>query len=74
MLREQGGLVMSIQTQARSLLMRHHQFVLNREKSMLARAAQEIGVDIDPKYYSHIQGKTLNNFNLLYDRSDAAMS
>ena len=65
---------MSIQTQARSLLMRHHQSVLNREKSMLARAAQEIGVDIDPKYYSHIQGKTLNNFNLLYDRSDAAMS
>ena len=74
MVREQGGLVMSIQTQARSLLMRHHQSVLNREKSMLARAAQEIGVDIDPKYHSHIQGKTLNNFNTLYERSHAAMS
>ena len=44
------------------------------EKSMLARAAQEIGADIDPKYHSHIQGKTLNNFNSFYDRSHAAMS
>ena len=48
--------------------------VVNREKSMLARTAAEIGVDIDPKYHSHIQGKTINDFGNIYDRSHAAMS
>ena len=65
---------MSTQTQARSLLTRHHKLVVNREKSMLARAAAEIGVDVDPKYHSHIQGKTFNDFNTLYGPSHAAMS
>lgn len=65
---------MSIQTKARSLLMRHHQLVMNRERSMLARTAAEIGVDVDPKYHSHIQGKTLSDFNAIYDRSGVAMS
>ncbi len=65
---------MSIKTQARSLMMRHHQSVMNREKSMLMRTAAEIGVDVDPKYHIHIQGKTLNDFNDVYDRSHAAMS
>lgn len=65
---------MSVQTQARSLLMRHHKMVMNREKSMLARTAAEIGVDVDPKFHSHIQGKTINDFGTIYDRSGAAMS
>ena len=65
---------MSIQNQARSLLMRHHKMVMNRERSMLARTAAEIGVDVDPTFHSHIQGKTINDFNTLYDRSPAAMS
>ncbi|MDJ0688605.1 MAG: hypothetical protein QNJ41_08845 [Xenococcaceae cyanobacterium MO_188.B32] len=65
---------MSIQAQARSLFIRHHKMVVNREKSMLARTAAEIGVDVDPKYHSHIQGKTINSFNAIYDRSHAAMS
>ena len=65
---------MSIKTQARSLFIRHHKMVVNREKSMLARTAAEIGVDIDPKYHSHIQGKTVSNFGNIYDRSHAAMS
>lgn len=65
---------MSIQAQARSLFMRHHQMVVNREKSMLARTAAEIGVEIDPKYHSHIQGKTVSEFNTVYDRSGASMS
>lgn len=64
---------MSIQTQARSLLMRHHKIVMNRERSMLARTAADIGVTIDPKYHNHIQGKTLNEFDI-YERSNAAMS
>ncbi|VEP12300.1 conserved hypothetical protein [Hyella patelloides LEGE 07179] len=65
---------MSVQTQARSLLMRHHKMVMNRERSMLARTAAEIGLDVDPKFHSHIQGKTINDFASIYDRSDVAMS
>ena len=65
---------MSIKTQARSLMMRHHQSVMNRERAMLMRTASEIGVDVDPKYHIHIQGKTLNDFSDVYDRSRAAMS
>ena len=65
---------MSIQKQTRSLFMRHHQRVVNREKSMLARIAAEIGVDVDPKYHSQIQGKTVSDFARIYDRSHAAMS
>lgn len=65
---------MTIKTQARSLLMRHHQSVMNRERAMLMRTAAEIGVDVDPKYHIHIQGKTLNDFSDVYDRSRAAMS
>ena len=65
---------MSIQTKARSLMMRHHKMVMNREQSMLARTAAEIGVNVDPKYHSHIQGKTPNGFGAIYDRSHASMS
>ena len=65
---------MSIKTRVRSLFLRHHQMVVNREKSMLARTAAEIGVDVDPQYHSQIQGKTVNDFATIYDRSHAAMS
>ena len=65
---------MSIQNQARSLLMRHHKMVMNREKSMLARTAAEIGVKVDPQFHSHIQGKTMNDFSRVYDRSSVSMS
>ena len=65
---------MSIQKQARSLLMNHHKLVLNRKRSMLARTATEIGVDVDPKFRSHIQGKTINDSGTNYDRSNVAMS
>ncbi len=65
---------MTIQNQARSLLMRHHKLVMNRERSMLARTAADIGVNVDPKYHNHIQGKALNDFDVVYDRSHAAMS
>ena len=65
---------MSIKTQARSLMMRHHQLIMNREKSMLMRTAAEIGVDVDPKFHIQIRGATLNDFIDVYDRSRAAMS
>ncbi|ELS03283.1 hypothetical protein Xen7305DRAFT_00030040 [Xenococcus sp. PCC 7305] len=65
---------MSIKTQARSLMMRHHQSVVNREKSMLMRTSAEIGVNVDSQYHNQIQGKTPNDFSDVYDRSRAAMS
>lgn len=65
---------MTVQTQARSLLMRHHRMVTNREQSMLARTAAEIGVAVDPKFHRHIQGKTVNDFASVYNRSRVAMS
>lgn len=65
---------MSIKTQARSLMMRHHQSIMNREKSLLMRTAAEIGVDVDPKFHIQIRGATLNDFIDVYDRSRATMS
>jgi hypothetical protein len=36
---------MSTQEQARSLMMRHHNRVLNRQQSLLSRVAAEVGLD-----------------------------
>ena len=63
---------MSIQNQARSLLNRRQKLVMNRKKSMLTRAASEIGVDVDPNFHNHIQGKTTNDIGNNYN--NAAMS
>ena len=66
---------MSIQTQARALMSRHHQLIRNRSQSMLARSVAQIGLDVDVRrYHSHIQGKTPANFSKAYDRYHAAMS
>ncbi len=56
------------------MFLRHHQLVVNREKSMLTRTAAEIGVDVEPQYHSQSQGKIVNDFATIYDRSHAAMS
>lgn len=63
---------MSIQNQARSSLIRQQKVVMNRKRSMLSRAADEIGVDVDPKFHNHIQGKTINDIGS--SRNNAAMS
>jgi hypothetical protein len=66
---------MSIQTQARNLMSRHHQLIKKREQSMLLRSMAEIGLDTDlTLYHSHIQGKTPSNFSTSYDRGYATMS
>ncbi|BAZ44761.1 hypothetical protein NIES4102_17780 [Chondrocystis sp. NIES-4102] len=52
---------MSIENQARSLLTQHQKVVMNRKRSMLTRAASEIGVDADPNFHNHIQGKIIND-------------
>lgn len=63
---------MSIQKQARSSLIRQQKVVMNRKRSMLSRAANEIGVDADPKFHNHIQGKTVNDIG--NSSNNAAMS
>jgi hypothetical protein len=66
---------MSVQTQARALMSRHHKWVRNREQSMLLRTVAEIGADVDvTHYYSHIQGKTPASFSRTYDRDRGTMS
>ena len=66
---------MSIQSQARALMSRHHQMIRNREQSMLLRTALENGLHVDAAHYhSHIQGKTPAKFSQAYDRSHTAMS
>lgn len=65
---------MSTEQQARSLMLRHHQLVKNRQQSLLNRAAAEIGVDVDQDYWTTIQGKPQPTFCKNYDRSGAALS
>jgi hypothetical protein len=64
-----------MQTKARALLNRHHQMIKNREQSMLLRAVEEMGLDVDvTRYHSHMQGKTPSNFSQAYDRARVTMS
>lgn len=64
---------MSTENQARSLMMRHHQMVKNRQQSMLNRTATEVGME-DTHYWGHIQGKPQPSLQASYDRSHATMS
>ncbi|MFB2898700.1 hypothetical protein ACE1CI_37780 [Aerosakkonemataceae cyanobacterium BLCC-F50] len=65
---------MSAQEQARSLMMRHHHLIKNRQQSMLGRAAAEMGLSVDVDSWVHTQGKTEPSFRATYDRSDASLS
>lgn len=66
---------MSTREQARALMMRHHQLIKNREQSMLARAAAEVGLPVESEeYQSRIQGKFPSSFSADYDRSGASLS
>jgi hypothetical protein len=66
---------MNTQEQARNLMMRHHQFIKNRQQSMLGRAASEIGLDVDgTEYWGTIQGKPYSTARMTYDRSHASFS
>ena len=66
---------MSTQEQARALMMRHHHAVKNRQQSMLNRAANEVGLDVDNvSYWDSIQGKPNSGFRTSYDRSRASLS
>jgi hypothetical protein len=66
---------MDTQEQARSLMMRHHQFVKNRQQSMLGRANAEIGLDVDSAtHWEGVQGKPSSSARVSYDRSRASLS
>lgn len=66
---------MDTNNQARSLMMRHHQMIKNRQQSMLNRTAAEIGLDTNgSEYWSNIQGKPHSSFSTSYDRSRASLS
>lgn len=58
---------------ARSRMHRHHHLVKNRQQSMLARTAEEIGLESND-YWTTIQGKPQPTFRETYDRSGASMS
>lgn len=65
---------MTINEQARALMLRHHQMVKNRQQSMLSRANVEIGMPGDVEYFSRIQGKPTTDAARSYDRSGSALS
>jgi hypothetical protein len=66
---------MSTQDQARALMMRHHHLVKNRQQSLLARSAAEVGLPAEAaQYWNHIQGKPHPTFVQNYDRSNASLS
>ncbi|MGD1699680.1 MAG: hypothetical protein F6K22_29045 [Okeania sp. SIO2F4] len=64
---------MFTEPQARSLMIRHHHLVKNRQQSMLNRAISEVGLE-NSHYWGHIQGKVQPTFRKNYERSRASMS
>ncbi|MGK7921862.1 MAG: hypothetical protein AB4080_17850 [Trichodesmium sp.] len=64
---------MFTESQARSLMVRHHHLVKNRQQSMLNRAVREIGLG-SSDYWGHIQGKIQPTFRNNYERGHASMS
>ncbi|MFM6192257.1 MAG: hypothetical protein ACKPEN_17965 [Planktothrix sp.] len=63
---------MDTQDQARSLMMRHHQMIKNRQQSLLNRVADEVGIE-PGDYRTTIQGKPTESATS-YDRSGSSMS
>ncbi len=64
---------MSTEPQARSLMVRHHHLVKNRQQSMLNRTISEVGLE-SSNYWGHIQGKIQPTFRKNYERGCASMS
>ncbi|MEM1172608.1 MAG: hypothetical protein AAGJ08_26910 [Cyanobacteria bacterium P01_H01_bin.35] len=64
---------MLTESQARSLMVRHHHLVKNRQQSMLNRAISQVGLE-SSHYWGHIQGKVQPTFRKNYKRGSASMS
>jgi hypothetical protein len=65
---------MSIEQQARALMMRHHHAIKNRQQSMLERSAAELGIENENLCWTTIQGQPQPGFRNTYDRSGATLS
>lgn len=66
---------MSTTDQARALMHRHHHLIKQRQQSLLARTAAEVGLPSEAvNYWNHIQGKAHPSFRASYDRSGASLS
>ena len=65
---------MSAQQKARCLMNRHHHNIKHRQQSLLARTAEEIGVDVDSNYWTTIQGKPMADSSKIYNSRNASMS
>jgi hypothetical protein len=68
--------VLSVQEQARNLMMQHHRQIKQREQSMLSRVGAEVGLSTQEatRFLNHIQGMTHTSFWTTYDRSHVGMS
>ena len=66
---------MSMQSQARALMNRHHHSVKNRQQSLLCRTAAQVGMPAEAaEFWGHVQGKPSHDSRVDYDRSGASMS
>ena len=66
---------MSMQSQARALMNRHHHAVKNRQQSLLCRTAVQVGMPAEAaEFWGHVQGKPSRDSRTDYDRSSASMS
>ncbi|MCU0551131.1 MAG: hypothetical protein MUC48_17425 [Leptolyngbya sp. Prado105] len=61
---------MSIQDQARALMVRHRQMIRNREQSMLTRQANEVGMPSESAQVMQSNHGSTEN----YDRSNVGLS
>ncbi|MBN8563983.1 MAG: hypothetical protein J0L70_25955 [Leptolyngbya sp. UWPOB_LEPTO1] len=62
---------MSIQDQARALMVRHRQMIRNREQSMLTRQASEVGM---PSESAQVMQSNHHGNIENYDRSNVGLS
>ncbi|WP_448573532.1 hypothetical protein [Trichothermofontia sp.] len=70
-----SGIPLNLDERSRSLFIERHQKVRQRERSMLTRLDEEVGLSVEDaaNYESHIQGKVPHDFGG-YDRSHSGMS
>lgn len=70
-----SGHSLNLDERSRALFIERHQKVRQRERSMLARLDEEVGLSVEEAthYESHIQGKVPHDFGS-YDRSRSGMS
>lgn len=67
---------LSLEDQARSMMLNRHRRVKQRQQAMLSRLDAEVGIEpaAATHYWNHIQGKVHPSFWATYDRHQAAFS